>query len=61
MEFPTWSAILPSYPRLRSAIFIAHVFHTIADASSIIFDLRRQFFADAKNFELERLSYDYKT
>ena len=38
--------------------FIADVFHTIAEASSIIFDLRRQFFADAKIFELERLPLD---
>ena len=37
------------------AIFIANVFHTIAEVSSIIFDLRRQFFADAKIFEVERL------
>ena len=40
---------------LTSIIFIADVFHTIAEASSIIFDLRRQFFADAKIFKLERL------
>ena len=56
VELPIWSAILPSYPRLRSTIFIADVFHTIADTTSIIFDLCRQFFADAKIFELERLS-----
>ena len=49
VELPTWSAILPSYPRLRPTIFIADVFHTIADASSIIFDLCRI-------VELERLS-----
>ena len=30
------------------------MFHTIAEASSIIFDLRQYFFADA-NFKLERL------
>ena len=36
--------------------FIADVFHTTAKASSIIFDLRRQFFADAKIFELEKLN-----
>ena len=35
--------------------FTADVFHTIAEVSLIIFDLRRQFFADAKIFELERL------
>ena len=39
--------------------FIADVFHTIAEASSIIFDLRRQFFADAKMFELERLKSEF--
>ena len=37
--------ILPSYPRLKLEIFIADMFHTVAGASSIIFDLRRQFFA----------------
>ena len=52
---PKLSAILPSYHNLRLAIFIAGVFHTIAEASSIIFNLRRQLFAYAKNFELERL------
>ena len=56
MELPTRSAILPSYPRLTSAIFIADVFRTIAMASSIIFYLRREFFADAKSIELERLA-----
>ena len=35
--------------------FIAEVFHTIVEASSIIFDLRRKLFAGAKIFELERL------
>ena len=40
---------------LRSTIFIADVFHTIAEVSLIIFDLHQQFFADAKPFELERL------
>ena len=35
--------------------FIADVFHTIAETSSIIFDLRWEFFADAKIFELARL------
>ena len=32
--------------------FIPDVFHTTPEASSIIFDLRRLFFADAKIFEL---------
>ena len=45
--------ILPWYPRLTLEIFIADVFHTIAKASSIIFDLRRQFFAEVKIFELD--------
>ena len=36
--------------------FIPDVFRTIAEMSSVIFDLRRQFFADAKIFELERLN-----
>ena len=31
------------------------MFHTVAEASSIIFDLRQQFFADAKIFELKTL------
>ena len=35
--------------------FIADVFHTIAEASTNFFDLRRRFFADTKIFELERL------
>ena len=34
----------------KLAIFIANVFHTIAEASSIIFYLRRQFFCWRKNF-----------
>ena len=46
--------IVSSHRRLTLGIF-ADVFHTDAEASSIIFDLRRQFFADAKIFELERL------
>ena len=45
--------ILSSYSRLTSGIFIADVFHTTTDASSIIFDLRRQFFTNAKIFEFE--------
>ena len=36
-------------------IFIADVFHTVAKASSIIFNLRWQFFVEEKIFELERL------
>ena len=32
------------------------MFHTIADTSSVIFDLHWQFFADAKIFEVERLN-----
>ena len=52
--------ILPSYPRLTSRIFIANMFHTIAEASSVIFALCQQFFTDTKSFELERLkSYIY--
>ena len=35
--------------------FIINVFHIIFEASSITFDLRRQFFADPKIFEVERL------
>ena len=38
------------------AMFIANVFHAIAEMSSIIFNLCWQFFADAKIFEVERLS-----
>ena len=49
---------LTLYPRLTPTIFIADVFHTIAEASSIIFHLRQQFFADAKIFGLERLSLE---
>ena len=44
-------------PGLTSAIFIVDMFHTIAEASLIIFDLSLQFFPDAKIFELERLRY----
>ena len=47
--------ILSSYSRLTSGIFIPGMSHTIAEASSIIFDLRRQIFTDAKIFEFERL------
>ena len=47
--------ILSSYSRLTSGIFIPGLFQTIAEASSIIFDLRRQIFTDAKIFEFERL------
>ena len=57
VELPRWSTILPSYPRLTSAIFITKVFYTIAKASSIIFDLHLQIFAEAKIFELERLFF----
>ena len=39
----------------RLAIFLADVFHKVPEASSIIFDLRGQFFADAETVELERL------
>ena len=52
--------ILLLYPRLTSGIFIANVFHAIAAASSIIFNLCWQFFADAKNRELERLHTSIK-
>lgn len=52
--------ILPSYPRLASRIFVA-VLHTVAEASSIIFYLNWQFFADAKIFDLERLSLALET
>ena len=31
------------------------MFHTVAEAGSIIFDLRQQFFPDAKIFELKTL------
>ena len=54
---PKLSAILPSYHNLRLAIFIADVFHTTAEESSIIFNLRRQLFVYVKNFELERLKW----
>ena len=37
--------------------FIADVFLTVAEASSIIFYLCRQFFAEAKIFELEKLEF----
>ena len=59
VELPTWSAILPLHPRLRLAIFIADVFHTAANASSVIFNLCQQFFANAKIFELERLNRQF--
>ena len=36
-------------------IFIANVFYTNVEASSFIFKLHQQFFANAKIFELERL------
>ena len=55
VELPTLSNILLSYPTLTPTIFIANMFHTIAEASSIIFNLHRQFFADTKSFESERL------
>ena len=35
--------------------FIANLFHTIVEVSSIIFDLHLHFFADTKIFELESL------
>ena len=47
--------LLLLYPTLTPEIFIADMFHTIADVSSIIFDLFLQFFANTKVFELERL------
>ena len=50
-----WPPILLMYLKLMSRIFIADVFHTIAEVSSVFFDLLRQFFADTKTFELERL------
>ena len=46
--------ILSSYSSLSSGIF-TDVYHAIVDASSIIFNLRRQFFTNAKIFELEQL------
>lgn len=52
--------VLSSYPRLASRIFIV-VLHTVAEVSSIIFYLNWQFFADAKIFELERLSLALET
>ena len=58
MELLMWSAILSSYLRLRLAVFIADMFHTTADMSSIIFNLCSQFFAIAKIFEWERLNTD---
>ena len=48
VELLTWSAIFPWYPRLILTIFIADLFHTIAEASSIVFDLRRQFFGNLR-------------
>ena len=39
----------------EGGIFSPEVFHTIAEAISVIFDLRQQLFADAKSFKLERL------
>ena len=39
--------ILPLYPRLTSGIFIANMFHTIAEVSSIIFNL---IFVASKNY-----------
>ena len=42
------SAIVPWYPRLILTIFIADLFHTIAEASSIVFDLRPQFFGNLR-------------
>ena len=52
---PILLAILPLCPTLRLAIFLADVFHEVPEASSIIFDLRGQFFADAETVQLERL------
>ena len=58
---------MPSNPRLTSAIFIDDMFHTIAEVTSISFDLRRQIFAEAKKkkkkkkIELERLLMPLKT
>ena len=43
--------LLPLYPKLTLEIFIGDMFNTIADVSSIIFDLRLHFFANAKVFE----------
>ena len=39
-----------------SRIFIADMFHTIAKASSIIFNLSQKYFADTKLFELKRMN-----
>ena len=50
--------ILPLYLGLTLSIFIADVFHTVVKASSIIFNLHPQVFADIKIFELERLEAD---
>ena len=36
-------------------MFVVDFIHTIAEASSTSFNLHRQFLADAKSFELERL------
>ena len=47
--------ILPLHAILTSGVFIADVFHTIPEASSISFDLSWQFFDATKIFELERL------
>ena len=48
--------ILLLYPRLTLRIFIANMFHTIAEAGLVIFDLCWQFFGEANIFELERLT-----
>ena len=55
VELPALSTILPLHPRLTPTIFISNMFHTIAEASSIFFNLHQQFFADTKIFESERL------
>ena len=50
--------ILSSHRRLTLRIF-ADVFHTIAEASSIIFDLRRQFFCRRENFWVRKAAKFY--
>ena len=48
------SVILLLYPRLM-LVAVTDVFHTVAKASSVSFNVCRQVFATAKIFELERL------
>ena len=49
--------ILLSYPRLTLRIFTAHMFHTIAGASSIIFYLCWQFFCRRKKIWIRKAGH----